>query len=265
MRFFHALLCLALLTVAGAAPQSDRGGVFGCTVNLPDSGGWVQVEHASLPKLPGMTVLMMTQNAQKQAVFAVSVIHDLPSNSLTDPATLAALEKTLVGFGYELRGSSTAAIAGRSWRQYPVFSKNNGAPVSGVIRYTNANNHVFGVTLLRNGDGAAQDVEMQTAGASIRFTPPAIQVAATKPGTAPVLNPAAIPAAERSPGAAPAGAPVPASTEKTFTIGSLVLTMDQVKMIGMVTAGLIILVIFLMIITGGKKDKMPPPPTGRRF
>jgi hypothetical protein len=248
------LLCVltfVCLTLIGRAAEW-RNELFGCSANLPDSPGWQPIPAENSP---GLTVLVAMQQPQKQAVFGINVLHNLPTSNLRDDATVQSIEKLLRGFGYQFIGRSTVSIAGREWVQFPVRASNNGQPLTGIIRYTSANNQIYGVSLLRGGgQEAAQDPELQAAGMSVRIAnvePPAPSATSTPGGT---------PAPGSSSIATTPGAPAPATTDKETTttkaddgsvkIGPITLTQPQLRMAMYGGAGLIVLLILLKLIGG---------------
>ncbi len=256
MRHVCALLFL-LFTITSPAAEW-RNDQFGCSANVPDSQGWMPIEA---PSTPAMTVLVAMHNPQKQAVFGINVLHNLPNANLKDPNTLAAIEKTLRSLGYQFFGRATLNVGGREWVQFPV---NGGTPPSsGLIRYTSANDQVYVVSLLRGGgQEAAQDPELLGAAASVQIG--AAQVAATTPAQAAPSGPAPV-----VPGLAPV-APAPTapaanapSAEKpaaetadgSVKIGSITLTKEQVRMGIYGIAGLLVLMILFRIIGGGSKEQ----------
>ena len=254
MRYLCALLLL-LLTIASPAAEW-RNDQYGCSANVPDSQGWLPIEA---PSTPAMTVLVAMHNPQKQAVFGINVLHDLPSTNLKDPATMATIEKTLRGLGYQFFGRATVNVGGREWVQFPV--RGGTPPSSGLIRYTSANNQVYVVSLLRGGgQEAAQDPELLGAAASVQVGAPQVAADTTTPApaAAPVTSiPGTVPVAP-APGVPSTGS----STEKPETqtadgsvkIGSITLTKEQVRMGIYGFSGLLVLMILLRIIGGGKKD-----------
>src|SRR6186997_2062696 len=98
MRIVAALLLLALTLVSRAA--EERNHLFNCSVNLPDTTGW---QPLSTQNLPTMTVLWAVQHPQRQAVFAVNVLHNLPGKG-KDDANIAAIETFLKQMGYQTIG-----------------------------------------------------------------------------------------------------------------------------------------------------------------
>ena len=255
-------MCIFVFATGRAAEWANDQ--YGCSANLPDSPGWQQVPA---PEVPGMTLLLMMQQAQKQAAFGINVLHNLPNTNLRDEGTIRAIEQILRSFTYQPIGRSRVVVNGREWLQFPVTSSNPGQPLTGVIRYTTANNVVYGVTiLLGGGRQAAQDPELQAAAASVRIGN-VQSVAATGTAPAPAAGtpaPAAEPTAPIAP-VAPAPAPsapaIGVSREEgaPVTIGPVTLTRPQLRMVGYGGAGLIILLILLKIIgaAGG------PPAKGR--
>jgi hypothetical protein len=202
-----------------------------------------------------MTVLVAMQQPQKQAVFGINILHQLPSANLRDPATVTAIEKSLRDLGYQFFGRATVNVAGREWMQFPVRGSN--PPTSGLIRYTAANNQVYVVSLLRGGgQEAAQDPELQAAAASVRITQPQATVAAAPP-SAPPLTSAPLPAAPTTPAPAAPGtattstAPETEATSDTVKIGSIEITRQQLKLGLFAVGGLIVLIILMKIIGGG--------------
>jgi hypothetical protein len=248
MRLLCVLTFLCLTLIGQAAEW--RNELFGCSANLPDSPGWQPIPAENSP---GLTVLVAMQQPQKQAVFGINVLHNLPTSNLRDDATIQAIEKLLRGFGYQFIGRSTVSIAGRDWVQFPVRASNNGQALTGLIRYTSANNQIYGVSLLRGGgQEAAQDPELQAAGMSVRIAnvePPAPSVTST-PGVTP-----ASPSVATTP-----GAPAPSTTGKEIPtteadnapvkIGPITLTQPQLRMAMYGGAGLLVLLILLKLIGG---------------
>jgi hypothetical protein len=261
MRLLCFLVCLAFLRPAQAAVEVNP--FFRTSINLPEGGGWVASKKDELPQAPNMAFIAFAKNDSKQATFAFCEVSGLPNHSLVDPGTIEAINTLLKGFGYTLQGTSVVEVAKRNWRQFPVATLSGGQPVSGVVRFTEANGHIFMLSMLRGGAGAAQDPDLQAAAATVQFLPPAAVVAATPPGapgtppTAPVLNPAAQPK-ESAPAAEPSADP------KLIAVGPWKFTREQVQMIGFSAGGLFVLILLLRIITGGKKPEPPPRPPTRR-
>ena len=254
MRLVCTLVCLFLVPFGWAAEW--RNDEAGCSANLPDTPGWQPIDA---PSTPSITVLAAMQHPQKQAVFGINVLHQLPSTNLRDPATVATIEKSLRDLGYQFFGRSTINVAGREWMQFPVRGTN--PPTSGIIRYTSANDRIYVVSLLRGGgQEAAQDPELQAAAASVRISQPQA-VVATAPAAPPVTS---------VPGATGPGAPAAPTTTATSTaseteeqgasgnvqIGPVTLTRQQLKLGIYGVAGLIILVILLKIVGGsGSRER----------
>jgi hypothetical protein len=249
MRHFCVLLCLILTLTAHAAEW--RNDVNGCSANLPDTAGWLPIEA---PNSPALTVLVAMQNPQKQAVFGINILHDLPNANLKDPATMAKIESNLRGLGYQFFGRATVNIGGREWVQFPV--RGGTPPTSGLIRYTSANDRVYVVSLLRGGgQEAAQDTELLAAAASVQIG--GVQVASATPPS--VTTPApTIPGATSS---APApSVPQPATVadktasdgkDEPIKIGPVTLTKEQLRLGIYGVAGLLVLMILLKIVGGG--------------
>ena len=86
MRNAIAFFLLSLLLPLHAVEWHDDT----CAVNLPNSLGWVPIQVA---KVPGTTVLIAMQNPARQSAFGVNVLNNLPSASLSDGATINAIEK----------------------------------------------------------------------------------------------------------------------------------------------------------------------------
>ena len=88
------LLCVLtfLLSIFASEAAEWKNELFGCSANLPESAGWQPI---AAENSPGLTVLVAMQQPQKQAVFGINVLHDLPSVNLRDPATIEAVEKLL--------------------------------------------------------------------------------------------------------------------------------------------------------------------------
>jgi hypothetical protein len=248
MRF---LLVLLLALVLPATALEWRNDEFGCSANVPDSAGWtpIQTENA-----PGLVMLITLQNPAKNAYFGINVLRNLPSANLKDPATITALEGTLRAYGYQFIGRSSLVVGGREWVQFPVRTTNGGQTLAGLVRYTSANNQVYGVNLLRGGgQDAAQDPELQAAAASVRIT--SIQAVPAVPA-APVAA-APVTAPPPSPGAttpAPVAVTPPSSVDgdarEVVKIGPLTLTQKQVRMGIYGAAGLLVLIILLKIVGG---------------
>ena len=254
MRYLCALL-LTLLAISSPAAEW-RNDQFGCSANVPDSQGWMPIEA---PSTPAMTVLVAMHNPQKQAVFGINVLHDLPNANLKDPNTMASIEKTLRGLGYQFFGRATVNVGGREWVQFPV--RGGTPPSSGLIRYSSANNQVYVVSLLRGGgQEAAQDAELLGAAASVQIG--AVQVAAATPvqgapsATAPLIPGAPVAPTPTAPSTTAPSAEKPAAetADGSVKIGSITLTKEQVRMGIYGIAGLLVLMILLRIIGGGKKD-----------
>ena len=257
MRLLCVLATILIATAATVHAAAWKNETFGCQANLPDSAGWLPIEA---PSSANSTVLVAMHHAQKGSAFGVNVVHDLPSANLRDPATVAAIEKTLQTLGYQFIGKSTVGIGGREWLQYPVRSATYAT--TGVMRYTAANNQVYVVSLLRTGGReAAQDTELQMVAASVRIQDlgPAPLVATAPPTPAPTALPA-----PSTP------APATVATKKTETaseseegsvkIGPVTLTREQLRMGLFGVGGLIVLLVLLKIMGGGGKST----PTQRR-
>lgn len=259
MRLSCVLLFLVITVVARAAEW--RNDSFGVSANLPDATGWQPMEA---PSTPAVTVLAAMQHPQKQAVFGINVLHDLPTSNLRDPATIAAVEQSLRSLGYQFIGRSTVNLAGREWIQFPVRSAN--PPMTGIIRYTSANDQVYVVSLLRGGgQEAAQDPELQAASMSVRIgvAQPASAIAATSP-SAPPLVPVPSDSAPAPASSSASSEPSAASGEKSeeatkdgepgpVKIGPFTITQQQARIGIYALAGLIVLAILLRIISP-KKD-----------
>lgn len=247
------LLCILtfLLTPLVSEAAEWKNELFGCSANLPESAGWQPIPAENSP---GLTVLVAMQQPQKQAVFGINVVHNLPTANLRDPATIQGIEKLLREFGYQFIGRSTVNVAGREWVQYPVRVA-GAQPATGLIRYTSANNQIYAVSLLRGGgQEAAQDPELQAAAASVRISnvePPAATVTPTPEVTPTTPPPTA---------ATPPSATAPSSTDKPATttesenapvkIGPITLTQPQLRMVIYGTGGLVVLLILLKLIGG---------------
>jgi hypothetical protein len=171
MRAFLFLLIVVLVSPLQAVPW--RNDAFGVSANLPDTQGWQPVQSGDVP---GMTILVSMQNQGR--VFGITALNNPPSTNLRDLATQQALETMLKGFGYTWAGASTTSFGGLDWRQYNVTA----GTANGVVRYTAGNGHIYAVTLLVSGNSpAAQDLELQTAGGSVRLYAPVAEVASTSP------------------------------------------------------------------------------------
>ncbi len=186
------LRLILLLSVLLALPLHSQSGTvawksdeFGCSANLPVSQGWQPI---AAPEIPGLTVLVAMQNPSRGAVFGVNVVNNAPKANLRDPLTVKTLEDALKSFQYQFFGNSFVTIGGTEWRQYNVKSIAPGQAASGVVRYGVANGRIFGVSLiLGGGKEAVQDVELQTAAASVRFFMPMGAAVAVQPAEAPVV------------------------------------------------------------------------------
>lgn len=247
MRLVCALAIFAFSAFSHAAAWKND--TYGCQATLPDSAGWQSID---VPGTPTMSVLIAMQHPVKGSVFGINVVHDLPSTNLKDPATVAAIEKTLQTLGYQFFGKSTVPIGGREWLQYPVRSAVQST--TGVMRYTAANNQIYVVSLLRTGGlEAAQDSELQSVAASVRVADvKSVAAAPTSPAPAPAPAPAAV-------GTTPAPAK-PANTEaepetESVKIGPVTLTKEQFKLGLYGVVGLFVLMILLKIVGGGNKQK----------
>ena len=221
------------------------------------------MDKEALPQAPNLKFLSFAQHEAKSGTFALCVMQNLPSKSLTDPATIQAIDSILRGFKYEFFGSSVVNVANRNWKQYPVTTKNGNQVISGLVRFTQANDEIFMLSLLRGGPGAAQDEELQAASRTVQFMAPSAMVAATPPGgtpAAPVLNPATQPGAPK-----PAAAPAAAEEPKMVAVGPWQFPREQVRMVSLGAGALFVLILLLRIISGGKKPEPPPPgPPTRR-
>src|SRR5690349_21675867 len=113
MRFLCALVSFSLLVSAHAAIEKDS--LFGVSVNLPDSAGWKATPKENLPQPPNIKFLSFAQHEAKAATFALCIVQNLPSKSLTDPKTLQALETMLTSLQYKFIGNSTVTINNRAW------------------------------------------------------------------------------------------------------------------------------------------------------
>jgi hypothetical protein len=257
MRFLCAILCLFLATAGRAAEW--RNDLFGCSANLPDTAGWQPIEAANSPSV---TVLVAMQHPQKQAVFGINILHELPSANLRDPATVTAIEQSLRNLGYQFFGRATVNVAGREWMQFPVRGSN--PPTSGLIRYTSANNHVYVVSLLRGGgQEAAQDPELQAAAASVRITQGQAAPVAVAPVSPPIAATPTAPASPSSPPATATPATEPASAAEStdvVKIGPVTITRQQFRLGLYGIGGLVVLLILLKIISGGSSSTPPNQP-----
>ena len=247
---FCALILLCLVNLAQAAEW--RNDAYGVVANLPDTAGWQPIEA---PSSAAITVLAAMQQPQKQAVFGINVLHQLPNANLRDPGTLAMIEKSLRDLGYQFFGRASVNVGGREWLQFPVRGGN--PPSSGLIRYTSANNQVYVVSLLRGGgQEAAQDPELLTAAASVRINQPQATVAATAP-SAPTVAQAPAPGTSAPPSAASSTTPAASEPAETAVptgmvkIGPIELTQQQVRLGLFGAVGLLVLVILMKIIGGG--------------
>lgn len=248
LRLLLILSALLALPLQAVPWKSDE---FGVAANLPETNGWAPIAP---PEIPGLTVLVAMQNPSRGAVFGVNVVNNVPKANLRDPLTVKTIEDSLRSFQYQFVGNSFVTIGGSEWRQYNVKSVAGGQVASGVVRYTAANGRIFGVTiLLSGGKEAAQDVELQSCSASVRFFVPAgtaVAAAPPEPKAAPVT---AAPAqlAEAKPSVS---APAP---EKKETKAS---EPDYVRL-GIIGGGVIIVILVLLKLIGGGGSsgvKLPP-------
>jgi hypothetical protein len=233
------LLFTALLLAPLHAVQWENH-TYGCAATLPESAGWQPVEP---PEIPGLTTLVVVQNASRGAVFGITVLNAPTSPNLRDPETVKTIDGMLRSFGYEFFGSATTVIGGMEWKQYNVKSNAGGQIATGVIRYTSHNGKIFGLSmLLSGGKEAAQDPELQAIAGTFRFLP-VTQPPPTAP--APIASTPATPKPDGAP--APEAAKPAQTTEPKKTSD----TPEYVRYAIMGAVGLVLILIVLKLIGGG--------------
>ena len=243
------LFLLSLLLPLRAAEWRDD--IYACSVNLPDSTGWVRIKMADVP---GTTLLIAMQNATRHVAFGVNVLDNPPSSNLSDAATVKAVEQLMRGLTYQFLGRSTVQIGATSWLQYPVTSTFGNLNAKGIIRFTSANGRIYAVSMLAGaGKEASLDTEMQQAAASFKIFQTA-QVATTKPVPDVAIAKNDKPAvAKAAPAPQPGAEAGQTPTEETEQL--------DYKRAGMFAAGgIFVLLIFFRIIGSGSKPKSKPEP-----
>lgn len=177
MRTTIALLLLCL--VFSARAREWRSELYHCTANIPDSGGWQNIEAS---QMPGIATILVMQHTLRQSVFGISVVEKYRGANLGDVAIQKDLEAMLRQLGYQFVGHSTVKIGGLDWLQYPVRAASGTQQLTGVIRYTSAGGYVFSLTLLRGGgQDLAQDSELQQVAMSFRVLPASAFASAAPP------------------------------------------------------------------------------------
>ena len=245
MRAAIAFLLFAILAPVHAVEW--RSEAFLCAANLPDGPGWQGIEA---PPIPGITVLVAIRNPAKQALFGINVVEQLPSANLSDPAVRSIIESLLHQFTYQVVGHSSVKVGGLDWLHYPVRSGSGPQQASGVVRFTSANGHIFGITLLRGGGkDASQDVELQHAAASFRVLSfvPAGSVATATPPTPPPAEaaaPTSRPIQKKAP-VTPSESAEPEAGYKRYIVPGVV--------------GFVVLLVLLKIIGGSSAKPVKPP------
>jgi hypothetical protein len=250
MRLLLSLFLVILTTASHAEEKLNQ--LFGCAVDVPSGTGWQTIEAQSTPEV---TVLWAAQHPQRQASYGVSVLHNLPGKTLRDDANIAAIQNLLKGMGYQTIGHSVVMVAGRGWLQFPVRGNNAGQPVSGLIRYTLANDHVFGISMLvGGGKEASQDTEMQSSAATFRVIPiGAVAGTPPAPGEPSTTAPASGP---------PTAAETPAAEEESDNVGGIP---KQYIKIGFISLIALVVILTLVKIIGGGGGEPPAQPPQRRL